>query len=65
MKKDFLNEKITIREKGTIPLIYNGFTDKSINKPGITITLDLIYKNITSVGAEYITVTKKEPGFMT
>lgn len=64
MSRNFLNEKIKLSNKGTIPLLYNAVTNKSISKYGLTITLDELYKNITSVGAEYSTITKNNTGLL-
>ncbi|WP_418500906.1 YaaC family protein [Flagellimonas sp.] len=64
MSKNFLNEKIKISNQGTLPLLYHSITNKSIGQSGLYITLDEIYKNITSIGAEYKTITKKESGLL-
>ncbi len=64
MSRHFLNEKIKIFNKGTIPLLYNVITGKSISKSGLIITLNEIYHNITSIGAEYSTITKNNSGLL-
>jgi len=60
MTRSFLNERIEIKGNGTIPLLYKTLTGKVIPRTGIKIPLQDIYSHITSVGAEYITVTKEK-----
>lgn len=60
MTKSFLNERIEIKANGTIPLIYKSITNKSIPRTGIKISLQELYSQITSVAAEYNTVTKEK-----
>lgn len=60
MTKQFLNERVFIDSKGTIPLIYNTLTNQKISKSGVYLTLKEIYQNIQSISAEYSTITKKE-----
>lgn len=64
MSKKFMNEKIYIKNKGTIPLLYKTITGKSIGKSGLEFTLNELYQNITSIGAEYNTITKQETGLL-
>lgn len=58
MKKQFLNEKITISKNGTIPLFYKCLTNDTITSK-VEIKLDDIYRNISTISAEYSTITKK------
>lgn len=60
MTRSFLNERIEIKSNGTIPLIYKTLTNKVIPRSGIKVSLQEIYSQITSVGAEYMTVTKEK-----
>ena len=64
MSRQFLNEKVFIGSKGTIPLIYNAITDKKIGKSGVLFTLKEIYQSISSIEAEYRTVTKTKPNLL-
>lgn len=64
MSKNFLNEKIFIKNRGTIPLIYKSITGESISRSGLDLTLNELYQNITSIGAEYSTITKKHSGLL-
>src|SRR5690606_18158922 len=61
MSKDFMNEKITILNKGTIPLLYHAINGKHITKSGVTIALKELYCTISTVQAEFISVTKNAP----
>lgn len=64
MTRNFLNEKIKIINRGTIPLLYNTITNKTIGQSGLILTLNELYKNITSIEAEYSTITKKKSGLL-
>lgn len=64
MKRNFLNERVEISNRGTIPLLYRSVTNKIIGRSGFKITLKEIYQNINSIGAEYSTVTKQRSGLM-
>lgn len=64
MSRNFLNEEIKLSSRGTIPLLYNAITGKSISKSGLKISLNELYRNITSIGAEYNTVTKNKSGLL-
>ena len=64
MSKSFLNEKIYIKNRGTIPLIYKSITGLNISRSGLELTLNEIYQNITSIGAEFNTITKKHSGLL-
>jgi len=64
MTKSFLNERISIGNRGTIPLIYNSITGKTIPRSGIKLSLDEVYRNISSIAAEYGTITKKHTGLL-
>lgn len=57
MTRTFLNERIEIKNSGTIPLLYRTLTGKYIPKTGIKVTLENIYSRISSIGAEYFTIT--------
>jgi hypothetical protein len=57
MSKTFLNERIDIKNKGAIPLYYANMVGKTIPNNGIKVTLNDVYSQITSVSAEYATVT--------
>lgn len=59
MTRSFLNERIEIKSNGTIPLIYKTLTNKVIPRAGIKVSLLEIYSHITSVSAEFTTVTKE------
>jgi len=58
MKKNFLNERITISANGTIPLFYKCLFDDTISKK-ISICLDDLYSCISTISAEYSTITNK------
>ena len=60
MGRQFLNEKIRILNRGTIPLIYQTITGKIIGRNGIEIKLEEIYSCISSIEAEYLTITEIE-----
>jgi hypothetical protein len=64
MSRNFLNEKIKISNRGTIPLLYNSITNKTIGRSGFDLTINELYRNITSIGAEFKTITKQESGLM-
>lgn len=64
MNKQFLNEKIIIKSKGTIPLYYNTIIGETIPNSGFTITLKELYQNISTISAEYTMITKQKVGFM-
>lgn len=64
MTKQFLNEKIKILKNGAIPLIYTTISGKAIPKGGVEIKLEEIYSCISSIGAEYSTITKSSGGLL-
>ena len=64
MSRNFLNEEINVKRRGTIPLIYNTLTGKSIPNAGIKVKLSDIYPYITSIGAEYGIITKMKEKMM-
>lgn len=61
MSRRFLNERITIAQRGTIPLIYRTLGGKTIPRSGVQITLEEIYSTISSISAEYSTITNNNP----
>jgi len=64
MNRLFLNETIQIKSKGTIPLIYNTVSHNTISKSGVSVTLKEIFGKISSIGAEYRTITKEEKSLL-
>lgn len=64
LKKDFLEEKISIKQDGSIPLIYNEISKNKIGKKGLNLSLNEVYSNILGVSAEYSTITKLPTGMM-
>ncbi|MGE0566464.1 MAG: YaaC family protein, partial [Bacteroidia bacterium] len=60
MTRQFLNERIVIAERGTIPLAYRLLTGKAIPRIGVKITLEEIYSTISSIAAEYKTIANKQ-----
>ncbi|MDQ3750269.1 MAG: hypothetical protein M3367_14840 [Acidobacteriota bacterium] len=63
MRRDFLNEEIVIKPKGTIPLIYSSITGKSIGR-ALKVSLDELYPYISGIGAEYTICTNKAQKLM-
>lgn len=58
MSRIFLNERIEIKNNGTIPLYYKTISGTSIPNKGLKIKLEDIYSHISCIGAEYNTITK-------
>lgn len=64
MNRLFLNERIYIIHKGTIPLLYHAVTGKSISRSGLSVALNELYKSISSIEAEFNTITRQNSGFL-
>lgn len=64
MGRDLLNERISLKAGGSIPLLYQSISNKKIGKNGIVLTVGELYSNISSVSIEYNTVTKKHQDYL-